>query len=85
MFDCITDNKCINNFLMTLRLYGLYEIVFTDQIRVYRKVYERFKNNHENREKYIMEKENRSVKGKETGTHVILNGDPLSSKEVRVY
>ena len=26
-----------------------YEIVFTDQIRKYKKVYERFKNNHENR------------------------------------
>ena len=57
-----------------------YVIVFTDQIRKYKKVYERFKNNHENREKYIMEKENRSEKGEETGTHVILNGDPLSSK-----
>ena len=41
-----------------------YEIVFTDQILKYRKVYERFKNNHESREKYVIEKENRSEKEK---------------------
>ena len=48
-----------------------YEIVF-------RKVSKRFKNNQENRETYRME--NRNEKGEETGTLVILNGDPLSSK-----
>ena len=53
-----------------------YKIVFTDEVRKFRIIYERFKTNHEKRERYT-EKENRI--DEETGTHVILNGDPLSS------
>ena len=59
-----------------------YEMIFTDQIRKQKKVYERFKNSYENREKYKTESENKCEKDKveENGNHVILNGDPLSSE-----